>query len=107
MSELVQRGSDLLLLRGDLVRLTELLAETLLAGEVQAAIAEPELPLPDLTKGRVTEGRVTEGRVTETRIAELLTDSLMRAIAAHHSSSAEKRGRQGLSEERCVVSVRQ
>ena len=47
MGELMQRGRDLLLLRSDLMRLPELLAgllaETLLASEVHAAIGETEI----------------------------------------------------------------
>ncbi len=108
----MQRGGDLLLLRGDLVRLAELLAETLLAREVQAAVAEPVLALAEWALAEVSLPELslpelTEARVAETGIAELLTDSLMRAIGAHHSSPSEHRGRQGLREERCVVSVRQ
>ena len=94
MGELMQRGSDLLLLSGDLMwLLAELLSETLLACEIEAVVARSDLAL-------------AEARVSQTEVAELLADPLMRAIATHHSGRSENGGRQGLSEEWCVVSVR-
>jgi len=108
MSELMQRGGDLLLLRSNLLRLAELLPETLLGREVQGVIAESEwalagltlaewalaeLALPELTQ-------VAQTGIAKPGVAELLTESLMRAITAHHPTSSEHGGRQGLSEER-------
>jgi len=104
VGELMQRGRDLLLLGGDLMRLPELLAEALLAGGIHAAIAQSELTLAELT---LAELALAKARIAEAGITEVLTDSWVRTIAAHHSSRPEDGGRQGLSEEWCVVSIRQ
>src|SRR5258708_22391085 len=121
MGKLVERAGDLLLvLRGELLRCRERLAETLL---LQALIAVA-LPLVAVTRlSRVAAGpgavialaRLSELALSELAlselagawVAELGAEPLGSSVAAHHSGRPEDRGRQRLSEIRRMVSVRQ
>jgi hypothetical protein len=130
MGKLVERAGDLLLvLRGELLRCRERLAETLL---LQALIAVA-LPLVAVTRlSRVAAGpgavialaRLSErarselarselalselalSKLAEAWVAELGAEPLGSSVA-HHSGRPEDRGRQRLSEIRRMVSVRQ
>jgi hypothetical protein len=116
MGKLVERAGDLLLvLRGELLRCRERLAETLL---LQALIAVA-LPLVAVTRlsrvaawpsavialARLSEWALSE--LAEACVAELGAEPLGSSIAAHHSGRPEDRRRQCLSEIRRMVSVRQ
>src|ERR1700730_17156872 len=126
MGQLVERAGDLLLvLRGELLRCRERLAETLL---LQALIAVA-LPLVAVTRlsrvaagpgatialARLSERALSElalselalSKLAEARVAELGAEPLGSSVAAHHSGRPEDRGRQRLSEIRRMVSVRQ
>jgi len=125
MGKLVERAGDLLLvLRGELLRCRERLAETLL---LQALIAVA-LPLVAVTRlSRVAAGpgavialaRLSERALSELALSELALSKLAEAwvaelgaeplgsSVAHHSGRPEDRGRQRLSEIRRMVSVRQ
>jgi hypothetical protein len=125
MGKLVERAGDLLLvLRGELLRCRERLAETLL---LQALIAVA-LPLVAVTRlSRVAAGpgavialaRLSERALSELALSELALSKLAEACVAelgaeplgssvaHHSGRPEDRGRQRLSEIRRMVSVRQ
>src|SRR3981189_938745 len=125
MGKLVERAGDLLLvLRGELLRCRERLAETLL---LQALIAVA-LPLVAVTRlSRVAPGpgavialaRLSERALSELALSELALSKLAEAwvaelgaeplgsSVAHHSGRPEDRGRQRLSEIRRMVSVRQ
>jgi hypothetical protein len=98
MGELMQRRSDLLLLlRGDLLGVSELLAAELLA---VALLAEALLA----AKARA---RVAEVWVAKAKAADLRARALQPSIAAHPCAGRpEERGRQSLSEIRGIVSVR-
>jgi hypothetical protein len=126
MGKLVERAGDLLLvLRGELLRCRERLAETLL---LQALIAVA-LPLVAVTRlsrvaagpgavialARLSERALSElalselalSKLAEAWVAELGAEPLGSSVAAHHSGRPEDRGRQRLSEIRRMVSVRQ
>jgi hypothetical protein len=120
MGKLVERAGDLLLmLRGELLRCRERLAETLL---LQALIAVA-LPLVAVTRlSRVAAGPgavIALARLSERALSELALSKLAEAwvaelgaeplgsSVAHHSGRPEDRGRQRLSEIRRMVSVRQ
>jgi hypothetical protein len=121
MGKLVERAGDLLLvLRGELLRCHERLAETLL---LQALIAVA-LPLVTVTRlnrvaagpgaaialARLSEWTLSElalSKLTDACVAELGAEPLGSSVAAHHSGRPEDRGRQRLSEIRRMVSVRQ
>jgi predicted nucleic acid-binding Zn ribbon protein len=130
MGKLVERAGDLLLvLRGELLRCRERLAETLL---LQALIAVA-LPLVAVTRlSRVAAGpgavialaRLSERALSELALSELALSKLalsklaeawvaelgaepLGSSVAHHSGRPEDRGRQRLSEIRRMVSVRQ
>src|ERR1700716_4166264 len=120
MGKLVERAGDLLLvLRGELLRCRERLAETLL---LQALIAVA-LPLVAVTRlSRVAAGPgavIALARLSERALSELALSKLAEAwvaelgaeplgsSVAHHSGHPEDRGRQRLSEIRRMVSVRQ
>ena len=125
MGKLVERAGDLLLvLRGELLRCRERLAETLL---LQALITVA-LPLVTVTRlSRVAAGpgavialaRLSERALSELALSELALSKLAEAwvaelgaeplgsSVAHHSGRPEDRGRQRLSEIRRMVSVRQ
>lgn len=116
VGEVMQRCGDLLLLlSGDLLRLTELLAETLLAREAAhegqvGAVALTELALTELMTlselMALSESELAQAWVAQAGIAELRADSLGSSVAAHHSGCPERRGHKRLSEVRGVVSVR-
>ena len=130
MGKLVERAGDLLLvLRGELLRCRERLAETLL---LQALIAVA-LPLVAVTRlsrvaagpgavialARLSERALSELALSELALSELALSKLAEACVAelgaeplgssiaHHSGRPEDRGRQRLSEIRRMVSVRQ
>src|SRR5258707_8778275 len=112
MGKLVERAGDLLLvLRGELLRCHERLAETLL---LQALIAVA-LPLVTVTRlsrvaaepgaaialARLSEWTLSElalSKLTDACVAELGAEPLGSSVAAHHSGRSEDRGRQRLSE---------
>jgi hypothetical protein len=125
MGKLVERAGDLLLmLRGQLLRCRERLAETLLL-----ALIAVVLPLVAVTRlSRVAAGpsaviawaRLSELALSELALSELALSKLAGAcvaelgaeplgssVAAHHSGRPEDRRRQRLSEIRRMVSVRQ
>ncbi|MBV8410035.1 MAG: hypothetical protein JOY64_20575 [Alphaproteobacteria bacterium] len=103
MGELVQRCSDLLLLlRGDLLWLAELLAKALLA---KALLAKAHLAKALLAAK--AQARVAEVRATKAKAADLCAGALQPSIAAHACTGRpEERGRQSLTEKRGIVSVR-
>ena len=125
MGKLVERAGDLLLvLRGELLRCRERLAETLLQALI--AVALPLVAVTRLSRvaagpgaaialARLSERALSElalselalSQLAEACVAELGAEPLGSSVAAHHSGRPEDRGRQRLSEIRRMVSVRQ
>jgi hypothetical protein len=125
MGKLVERAGDLLLvLRGELLRCRERLAETLLL-QALIAVALPLVAIARLNRvaagpsaialARLSERALSElalsqlalSKLAEACVAELGAEPLGSSVAAHHSGRPEDRGRQRLSEIRRMVSVRQ
>lgn len=130
MGKLVERAGDLLLvLRGELLRCRERLAETLLlqaliavalplvaiarlnrvaAGPSAIALARlSERALSELALSELALSQLALSKLAEACVAELGAEPLGSSVAAHHSGRPEDRGRQRLSEIRRMVSVRQ
>jgi hypothetical protein len=131
MGKLVERGGDLVLLCGVLLRCRERLAEARLqaliavtwplvtvarlnrdaAGRGTAiALARQtlsELALSELALSELALSELALSGLAEAWVAELRAEPLGSSIAAHHSGRPENRGRQRLSEIRSMVSVRQ
>jgi hypothetical protein len=110
VGKLMERCGDLLLLCGELLRLAELLAKTLLAHEVArgieaGAVALPELAWSELAWSELALSELAEGRIAKAGVAELRGNSLHASVAAH-SGRPEHGRRQRLSEVRSIVSVR-
>jgi hypothetical protein len=130
MGKLVECAGDLLLvLRGELLRCRERLAETLLQALI--AVALPLVAVTRLSRvaagpgaaialARLSERALSELALSELALSELALSDLAEAciaelgaeplgssVAAHHSGRPEDRGRQRLSEIRRMVSVRQ
>jgi hypothetical protein len=130
MGKLVERAGDLLLvLRGELLRCRERLAETLLQALIAVALplvavtrlsrvaAGPgaaialarlsERALSELALSELALSELALSKLAEACVAELGAEPLGSSVAAHHSGRPEDRGRQRLSEIRRMVSVRQ
>jgi hypothetical protein len=130
MGKLVERAGDLLLvLRGELLRCRERLAETLLLqaliavalplvavtrlsrvaagpGAVIALARLSERALSELARSELALSELALSKLAEACVAELGAEPLGSSVA-HHSGRPEDRGRQRLSEIRRMVSVRQ
>ena len=130
MGKLVECAGDLLLvLRGELLRCRERLAETLLQALIAVALplvavtrlsrvaAGPgaaialarlsERALSELALSELALSELALSQLAEACVAELGAEPLGSSVAADHSGRPEDRGRQRLSEIRRMVSVRQ
>jgi hypothetical protein len=126
MGKLVERGGDLVLLCGVLLRCRERLAEARLQALIAVtwplvtvarlnrdaagqgtAIALARQTLSELALSELALSELALSGLAEAWVAELRAEPLGSSIAAHHSGRPENRGRQRLSEIRSMVSVRQ
>jgi len=121
MGKLVERGGDLVLLCGVLLRCRERLAEARLQALI--AVTWPLVTVARLNRDAAGQGtaialarqtlselalsELALSGLAEAWVAELRAEPLGSSIAAHHSGRPENRGRQRLSEIRSMVSVRQ